>query len=111
MLAFRARMAGATVVTDVDLVQGHTELGGEVLLDERAGLVLHLEVLLEDVVLFLCEARLHVACGRLWGSSIGVRGPACLLRRAGRVHGRHAATVNSVDATHATSDGKSEAVS
>jgi hypothetical protein len=51
--------------THIDLVQRHAELGGEVLLNQRARLVLHLEVLLEHVVLLLGQARLHVACRRL----------------------------------------------
>jgi hypothetical protein len=35
------------MATDVDLVEWHAELGGKVLLHQRARLVLHQEVLLE----------------------------------------------------------------
>jgi hypothetical protein len=87
---------GVAGATDIDLVQRHAELGGKVLLDQRARLVLHLEVLLEHVVLLLGQARLHVALRRLL--QVRVRGPACVLRRAGRVHGgQHAATLVSRD--------------
>jgi hypothetical protein len=76
--------------THVDLVQRHAQSRGKVLLDERAGLVLHLEVLLEDIVLLLGQAWLDVAGGRFLGRwvRVRVRGPACFLRRSGRVHGR-----------------------
>ena len=57
--------------------------------------MLHLEVLLEDIVLLFGEARLHVACGRFLGW-VRFRGPAWLLRRVGRIHIRHAATSDSL---------------
>jgi hypothetical protein len=84
MLA-RCRM-WLTWATNVDLVQRHAKFRCEILLDERAGFMLHLEVLLEDIVLLFRKAWLHVAGGRFL-----VRSPACILRRAGRVHSRHAA--------------------
>jgi hypothetical protein len=57
--------------------------------------VLLLEVLLEHVVLLLGEARLHVALGGLLRGAIGMRGPACFLRLAGRVHGWRSWTAES----------------
>jgi hypothetical protein len=79
--------------THVDLVQRHAQSRGKVLLDKRAGLVLHLKVLLEDIVLLLGQARLHIAGGRFlgWWWWVRMRGPACFLRRAGWVHGRQQA--------------------
>jgi hypothetical protein len=75
------------MATDVDLVEWHAELGGKVLLHQRARLVLHQEVLLEHVVLLFGQARLHVACRRL----LQLRSPASVWRRTGRVHGEDAA--------------------
>jgi hypothetical protein len=82
--------------TDIDLVQRHAEFRREVLLDKRARLVLHLEVLLENIVLLFGEARLHVAGRRLLRRWVSLRGPARLLRRVGRIHTQHAATTAAV---------------
>jgi hypothetical protein len=80
------------VVTDVNLAQRQAQVGGDLLLEFRARLVLRLKVPLKDIALFFREARLPVACGRLWDFSFGMRGPTCFRRQAGQIHGRHTAT-------------------
>lgn len=80
--------------TDVDLVQGHVQLGRKLLLDVGARLVLLQEMVLEDIVLVLGEAGLDVAAGLLLrglGRCARLRGPGGLLLRVGRVHGGRAA--------------------
>lgn len=69
----------------VDLVEGHAEGNGVLLLDAGAGLVLLLEVVLEDIVLLLGQARLDV-CRRTGGPGV-----VLLLLRVGRGHGGRAA--------------------
>jgi hypothetical protein len=88
---------GRLGATDIDLVQRHAELGRKVLLNQRARLVLHLEMLFEHVVLLLGQARLHIALRRLLQLGVRMRGPAYVLGRAGRVHGHDAATLVSRD--------------
>lgn len=68
--------------TDIDLVERHVELGGKLLLDVGARLVLLQEMVLEHVVLVLGEAGLHIAarrlladlrCGARLGAAVGLR--------------------------------------
>ena len=51
--------------THVDLVQRHAELGGKLLFDIGARLVLLLEVVLEDIVLVLGQTGFDVVVGQL----------------------------------------------
>ena len=84
-------------VTDIDLVKGYIELLGKGLFHGCGGLVLGEEVLLEEIVLVLGEARLDVADGRLLDGG-GARGAVGLIAGGrvgahlgvGRVHPRRA---------------------
>ena len=70
-------------VTRIDLVEGDAKAGREFLLDIGAGLVLGEEMLLEDVMLVLCEARLDIAARRF-----GRRRRSCRGRDGGGGRGR-----------------------
>lgn len=75
------RIRRATGATRIDLVEGDAKAGREFLLDIGAGLVLGEEMLLEDIVLVLCEARLDIAARRFGRRRSGCRGGG------GGVHG------------------------
>lgn len=60
--------------TRIDLIERDAKAGREFLLDIGAGLVLGEEMLLENVMLVLCEARLDIAAGGFGGRRCGCRG-------------------------------------